>query len=231
MNVDPASVAAWAAALSAPTRATICLALLDGRAWTVGELARASEVARSTATEHVAALVEAGIVVTERAGRHVYVRLASREVAELLEDIAALTGSPRPVVSVRTAVLRDQLAYARTCYDHTAGAVGVALFDALVHDGILTIEHGVAVTEIGAQLLRERLGPDALSARSRRPLVRSCVDWTERRHHLAGHLGNVLLTAFTEWEWLRPAPASRALLLTSAGRIGLQGEFHVTLPQ
>src|SRR6266508_3730069 len=127
-----AQLAGFAGLLADDTRAAFCLALLDGRAWTAGELARHASVARSTATEHLNRLIAGGLLTEERQGRHRYVRLAGPEVATLIEDLSAfLTPAPTPPRTLRAASASAAMARARTCYDHFAGRLGVALTDAM----------------------------------------------------------------------------------------------------
>lgn len=124
--------------LADDTRAAICLALMDGRAWTAGELARHAGVAASTATEHLSKLVDGGLLLEERQGRHRYVRLAGADVAKLIEDMTLFMAKPAPVQSsLRAHRASKALAYARTCYDHMAGHLGVAITGSLIQRGLL----------------------------------------------------------------------------------------------
>jgi DNA-binding transcriptional ArsR family regulator len=125
-----------AAVLAHPSRATMCLALIDGRAWTVGELAHAAEIAPSTATEHVHKLIDAGFVETVRQGRHHYVRIGEPRVAELIERMAEHAEHRQPR-GLRSSLRADRLAMARTCYDHLAGRLGVALRDGMIGTGLI----------------------------------------------------------------------------------------------
>lgn len=185
---DLASVARL---LADGTRADLCLALLDGRAWTAGELARHAGVAASTATEHLNMLVRGNLLAEERQGRHRYVRLADPSVAELIENLAARApNAASPPLSLSAASRQNALAHARTCYDHLAGTVGVAIADAMTEQRLLDWEHGLGLTSDGKSWLAE-LGI-AVPTGIRRPSVRSCLDWTERRPHLAGAVGAAL---------------------------------------
>lgn len=215
------SVAAFAALLADRTRAAICLALIDGRAWTAGELAAHAGVARSTASEHLTALVGAGLLAQERQGRHRYVWLAGPEVATLVEDIAGVAGTARPSSSLRSVRAAGELAAARTCYDHLAGTLGVALFDALVDGGLVRTRDGLTLTGPGREWFVGLAGEAALHARGSRPLLRTCLDWTERRPHLGGHLGAVLHRELRRREWVVPSARHRAVRLTPAGEAGL----------
>ncbi|MBO0922075.1 helix-turn-helix transcriptional regulator [Cellulomonas sp. zg-ZUI222] len=216
MPLTPASIARFAALLGDETRAGMCLALLDGRAWTAGELARHTGVAPSTATEHLSALVGAGALTERRQGRHRYVRLAGPEVARLLEDLGVLAGEPVRPSSFRAVRADTRLRAARTCYDHLAGAAGVALLDGMVGAGFLTAGDAPALTPAGSRWLS---GLDVEPGADGRPTVRPCLDWTERREHLGGSLGAALLATALRRGWLlRVESLPRALTVTDAGR-------------
>lgn len=201
------------------TRAAFCLALLDGRAWTARELAAHAGVAESTASAHLGRLVAGGLLVERRQGRHRYLQLAGDQAAELLEVLAAY---PEPVVArprtLRAAIVASALARGRTCYDHLAGRLGVALTDAMVRDRLLDTDSGFALTAAGRAWFADALGVDLdAQRRTRRPLVRACLDWTERRTHLAGVAGAQLCQKFHANGWLRQVAGGRAVRLTSSG--------------
>jgi DNA-binding transcriptional ArsR family regulator len=212
--VETVELAQVAAVLAEPSRATMCLALIDGRAWTVGELARAAGIAPSTASEHVARLREAGFVRMVRQGRHNYARISDPTVAELVERLAA-HAERRPPRGLRASLRARRLAYARTCYDHLAGALGVAIRDGMITTGLLDTTAGITLTDDGARVL-DRLGVD-VPARSRRPLLRECIDWTERREHLGGALGAALLGRALEAGWM-VREAHRAIRVHDSAR-------------
>jgi DNA-binding transcriptional ArsR family regulator len=218
-----AEMAGLAAALADRTRASFCLAMLDGRAWTAVELARQVGVARSTTSEHLDRLVASGLVREEREGRHRYVRLADGNAAEFVEYLSSRAGqTPRPS-SLREATMRSALARARTCYDHLAGALGVALTDAMIDRGLLD---GWAITPAGLAWMTG-LGVDVDQAREgRRPFTRSCLDWTERRPHLAGGAGAALCRRLFEQRWLERIGTGRAVRLTPPGRQALSASLQ-----
>ncbi|KQP01308.1 ArsR/SmtB family transcription factor [Leifsonia sp. Leaf264] len=225
-------VAARAALLGDPTRAAFCLALLDGRAWTAGELARAAGVSASTASEHLDRLVRGGLLAEERQGRHRYVRLAGPDAALLVEVLAA--GAPNaapnaaPPDSYAAVRASAGLAAARTCYDHLAGRLGVDLLDALDHRDYVSRADGIALTALGADWL-EALGIDVGGIRrSSRPVMRLCLDWTERRSHLAGGVGAAIAAAFLERDWIRRADG-RAIRVTDAGSTALQRQLGLSI--
>ena len=206
------------------TRASFCLALLDGRAWTAAELARHAGVAASTATGHLNLMVAGGLLAQERQGRHRYVRLASTEAADLIENLAEFAPQPTaPPRSLSVATRDKALARARTCYDHLAGALGVAITEAMTRRGLLDWEHGLALTGAGEGWFAD-LGIKVQPA-GRRPLVRPCLDWTERRPHLAGAAGAALCGHALENGWITGIGSGRAVTLTGAGRTALERDL------
>ncbi|MEU2043481.1 ArsR/SmtB family transcription factor [Nocardia niwae] len=223
MPTRGAQLAGLAALLADRTRADICLALVDGRAWTAGELARHTGVAPSTATEHLDRLRDGGLVVEHRQGRHRYLRLAGPHVADLLETMVAQLDPPAaPVTGLRTATVAAVLARGRTCYDHLAGRLGVAVTDAMVARGLLSGDGGFALTAPGLAWLTGPMGvdPAALSA-TRRPVARPCLDWTERRVHLGGAAGAQLCRRLKELTWIKGVGSGRAVRVTALGAAGL----------
>jgi DNA-binding transcriptional ArsR family regulator len=193
------ALAEMAAVLAEPARATMCLALIDGRAWTVGELARAASVAPSTGTAHVARLIDAGFVESVRQGRHHYVRIADHRVAELIEALAE-HAEHRPRPGLRASLRAERLATARTCYDHLAGRLGVQLRAGMIRLGLLDDTSGLAVTVAGQQVLDDLGIPRP--RKTSRPLLRDCLDWTERREHLGGALAAAILDRALAAHWL-----------------------------
>jgi hypothetical protein len=174
-------------------------------------------VARSTASEHLTVLVRGGLLAEERQGRHRYLRLADAPTARLVEDLAAAVGEPTRPSSLRTVRAADQLATARTCYDHLAGALGVVLHDALVDAGLLAVRHGLVLTPAGHDWFTELAGSPLQPASTTRPLLRTCLDWTERRHHLGGTAGAVLCTQLLQRSWIARGAQHRAVTVTAAG--------------
>jgi DNA-binding transcriptional ArsR family regulator len=222
-------LAALAGLLADRTRAAFCLALLDGRAWTATELARHAGVAPSTATTHLHQLVAGGLLIEERQGRHRYLRLADADVAELIETLTgAVPVEPAPVRSLSAASRRQALAHARTCYDHLAGALGVAITDAMTGRGFLSWERGLSLTDRGtAWLAGLGITPES-TAPTRRAPVRSCLDWTERRPHLAGTIGAALCRHALDAGWVVRIGTSRAVAVTAEGRRAFRK--HLDLP-
>ncbi|WP_406417983.1 winged helix-turn-helix domain-containing protein [Streptomyces sp. NBC_00873] len=220
---DPAAprLAAFAALLADETRASFCLALLDGRAWTAGELARYASVAPSTASEHLGKLIAGGLLTEERQGRHRYLRLADERTAHLVEDLAAQAapGDEERPRTLRAASTSSALARGRTCYDHLAGRIGIAIADAMTARGLLRQDTGFALTDAGLGWFGE-LGI-GLDTGTRRPLVRGCLDWTERRQHLAGTAGAALCRHALDTGWCVRIGSGRAVKATADGERAL----------
>jgi DNA-binding transcriptional ArsR family regulator len=217
-DVDLAAVGAL---VGNPSRAAMLDALMTGRALTATELARVAEVRPATASEHLARLVDGGLVDVVSQGRHRYHRLASPEVGAALESLSHIA-PPRTVTSLRQSSRARSLAEARTCYDHLAGRSGVAVHDGLLDRGWLLPEPGgYALSEAGVAGLLG-WGVDVTSARAaRRRLARPCLDWTERREHLAGSLAAAITQALVDgpepW-FVRRSDDHRGLRTTELGR-------------
>lgn len=212
-------IAELAALLGDPARANIVSALMAGMALTAGELAREAGVTAQTASAHLTRLREAGLLLMEAQGRARYYRIAGPDVAEAIESLnvlAARLGRLRTRPGPRDAALRE----ARFCYDHLAGAQGVALYDALIEGGALAASRdGLAPTPAGRRFfLAEGVDPATLERRSR-PLCRACLDWSERRHHLAGALGAGLAALVLARGWARRAAGRREAIFTPPGRV------------
>lgn len=222
--VSGTTLAEVAAAIGDTARANILAALMDGRALTAGELAWHAGVGAPTTSGHLARLRQAGLVAEERQGRHRYHRLAGPEVAHALEALMAVAASSPP--RHRPVGPRDEaLRAARTCYDHLAGRLGVGLADALQARGHVVIADGAgSLTASGERFLADTLGVD-LAGRSTRPLCRTCLDWSERRPHLAGRLGAALCARCFALGWIEPTRDSRAVAVTDAGKRGFAEAF------
>jgi DNA-binding transcriptional ArsR family regulator len=235
-----ADLAAVGALVADPGRCRILLALDDGRALPAGRLAAEAGVSAATASSHLGKLTAAGLLAVEARGRHRYYRLTGPAVAELIEALQRLAPAA-PVRSLRQGTRAQALREARTCYDHVAGRLGVALMAALIERGHLTGGDGTydaedpragygheadyALTPSGDDFLAE-LG---VRVPPRRRLIRYCVDWSEQRHHLAGGLGRGLLDRLQELDWIRRTDATRALRITDSGRRGVRATFGVDL--
>ena len=224
---EDADIAAVGALLADRARASMLEALLSGEATTAGELAFQAGVSRSGASAHLRRLREGGLVTEEVAGRNRLFRLASPELAEALEALARVAPT-RAASGLREAETMRALKRARTCYDHLAGELGVAVTEALVRRRILRAGDGdFSLTTAGSAWFGD-LGVDVDSARaSRRSFARGCLDWSERRLHLAGSLGAALADAFFGHGWLRRLPGGRAVALTDAGEAWLRDELEL----
>jgi DNA-binding transcriptional ArsR family regulator len=222
VEIADVDVARAAQLLADPSRAAMLTLLLDGRAYPAGALAQAAGIGRPAASAHLQKLIAAGLIEVDRQGRHRYHRITRAEVAQAVEALAAIA-PPVPVRSLRQSTLARQLATARTCYDHLAGRAGVALRVTLLDHGVLT-DGPLAVSEIGGGRLAA-LGVDTEAlARERRPLVRDCLDWTERVPHLAGSLPAALLSAAAERGWVTRREG-RAVDITATGWGALQAQL------
>jgi DNA-binding transcriptional ArsR family regulator len=210
-----------AALLADRTRARILEELLGGVPLPAGALAARAGVAPSTISGHLARLEAAGLVVGERQGRRREIRLAHAGVAEALEALGRLAPPAAPV-GLRAVNRQTDLRRARSCYDHLAGTLSLALAESLEARGALDHRDGGFAVPPGADSVYAGLGVDLAALRAvRRPLVRACPDWTERRPHVGGALGAALLTAMLERRWLARRPDSRGLTVTRAGERGL----------
>ncbi|MBA3911705.1 MAG: transcriptional regulator [Rhodobacter sp.] len=220
---DSPNIAALAAPLADPARARMVLALMDGRARTVGELGAAAGLGKASASEHLAKLTDAGFLKAERQGRHKYLTLASPEVAGLIEAMMALAGrtpARLPQIGPRDPALRE----ARLCYNHLAGALGVRVYRSLSACGYLAHRPGgLDLTPSGRAFCHDFGLTETDLAPARTPLCRDCLDWSERQSHLGGRLGRLLLQRMEALGWLRRRPEGRALIVTPEGRraIGL----------
>ncbi|MDJ0944934.1 MAG: helix-turn-helix transcriptional regulator [Kiloniellales bacterium] len=233
--VNTNQIAEIAALVGEPARASILGALMDGRALTAAELAGVAGITPQTASSHLARLTAARLLKVEKQGRHRYHRLASPAVARMLEGIMQIASGNaadtrrKLVVGPRDAALRR----ARTCYDHFAGRLGVAITDGLVARGVIEFgDDAGLVTEQGLDVLR-RIGIDLAGGgrpRSSRPLCRPCFDWSERRSHVAGKLGAAIAAHYLEKGYVRRIRDSRALDVTPRGRKALRDMFGVTEP-
>jgi DNA-binding transcriptional ArsR family regulator len=216
-------IATIAALMGDPARANMLTALLDGRALTVGELARVGGVALPTASGHLAKLRAAGLLTEERQGRARYLRLSGPDVGDVLEALMGLaqrTGAVR----VRTGPADEALRAARVCYDHLAGGRAVRLMDTLLAKGLISGSEAPALTEVGIKAFMA-LGIDvATLAKARRPLCRACLDWSERRPHLGGAIGAAVLEKVFETGWAKRG-AGRLVAFSPAGERAFDTTF------
>ncbi|MFD4629112.1 ArsR/SmtB family transcription factor [Streptomyces sp. NPDC058284] len=240
-------IARAAALIADPSRARILKCLADGRALPASALAGEAGIGAATASAHLARLVEGELLTVERRGRHRLYRLAGPDVSAAMECLA-LIAPPLAITSLKQSNRTNALHRARSCYDHLAGRLGVALMRGLLERGVLTGHDGVhrphealrdrpssyghdiqyALTPAGRATLAE-LGVDPDRLPPRRPAIRYCVDWSEHKHHLAGGLGAALTARLFALDWVRWGPAPRVVLLTDAGAHGLERTLGVTV--
>ena len=241
-------LAALGAVLSEPARAKMLLALADGRALPATTLAAEAGVAASTASAHLSRLLDAGLLAVRQQGRHRYYQLAGPPVGELIETLARLAPAA-PVRSLREGTRAHALRRARSCYDHLAGRLGVAVFAGLIdqefviggdgrHDPDTALRDRLSspgrdiqyrLTAAGRERLTN-LGVQLPAGLDQEIPLRYCVDWTEQAHHLSGTVGRALTTWLLENAWLERLPRTRALRLTESGERGLRAQLGVGLP-
>lgn len=248
--IGDADIAQVAALFAHPARARILMALADGRSLPASVLASEADLSAPATSSHLGRLERAGVLTVEPSGRHRYFRLAGPHIGDTLEALAKIA-PPRPVRSLREHTRAHALRRARTCYDHLAGALGVAITAGLLDGGALVTTDGLRHTgrrrdDALSSPLREHpyeLGPHAervfaalgvdlqacRAARGKRPLLRFCLDWTEQRHHLAGRLGAALAQAMRAQQWTIHAPGQRAVDLTPAGAAALDRTLGLSI--
>jgi len=226
--MEGSRISSLATALAEPTRAAAVAALLSGTAHTSGELARVCGVAPSTMSSHLNKLVDAGVVSVESAGRYRAYRMASLEIAELLEQMDSIdlpeTSTPRRPTP------GQGLAYARSCYDHVAGRLGTDLHDVFVERQWVMIDDDRTphLTASGSSFATD-FGIDVADLRTRRrPMLRIDLDWTERRDHLAGSLPAALMNQLLERKWISRRNDKRQLSVTETGQAGFAEVFGIT---
>lgn len=228
MHAEP-SMAEIGAMIGSPARAAILSVLFDGRAMTATELAQIANVSPATGSEHLGKLVQSGLLSCARHGRHRYYRLASAQVAEILEPLVHLVSAgpvPMRTVSPRARALRE----ARLCYDHLAGRLGVAICSAFLDRNILTpMDRDFALTQIGEAFFTD-LGIDMSGVRlKRRMFAKQCLDWSEREPHLAGALGAAFTSHAFAQSWIRRTKHRRIITVTTRGREVFAQRLGITI--
>ena len=220
---DASDIAALASLLAEPARARMLTALMSGIALTATELSLEADIAPSTASAHLAKLTDAKILSIEKQGRHRYFRLVDEEIAEMLESLMSV--ATRKTLTRRVGPTDPALRSARVCYDHLAGERGVWLLDALRTRQLLRGRDAYEVTPSGDEFFRKFGIDTAELLGNRRPLCRSCLDWSERRHHLGGSLGAAILQRIFTLKWGRRDLDSRAVIFTPRGEAELRRVF------
>jgi len=219
-----------AALVGDTARATMLAALMGGQALTASELASRARISRSTASGHLGKLVGARLLAVTQKRRNRYYRIASPLVARMLEGIKAVASIEVPRRHQPRSIADDRLRFARTCYDHLAGYLGVAIADALVAKGhVVLTDDGGEVTASGMHVLAAFGVVLVPKSGSRRIFCRPCLDWSERRYHVAGHIGAEIHRCCLERGWLRRDRDSRIVRITPAGQIGLRKTFGIDL--
>ena len=218
-----------AALMGDPARAAMLQLLMDGRAHTASDLALSAGVTAQTASGHLSRMVEASLLNARAQGRNRFYRLASGEVAHAIESLMALAGTRAAPASKSAAWRRDpDLRFCRTCYDHLAGQIGIAVTDSLTQHGHLQPKgpRDWQLTDTG-ELFCQRLGVDLAGARSAstRHFARQCLDWSERRPHIAGALGSAIADTFFKKGWAERLRRGRTVRLTDSGRRALTSHF------
>ncbi|MEO1090129.1 MAG: winged helix-turn-helix domain-containing protein [Pseudomonadota bacterium] len=218
-------IARIAALIGDPARANMLTALMSGKALTASELASEAGVTLPTASAHLAKLHDGGLLRPRKQGRHKYFSLASDDVARALEGLMGLAAASGHLRS-RTGPKDPALRRARVCYDHLAGDMGIQLFDSLVQRRFLQMgPEALELSDTGRAFVAE-LGIDVAGLAARKaPLCRECLDWSERRSHLAGSLGRALLSRFEASGWARRGPGTRAVRFTGAGATAFERAF------
>jgi DNA-binding transcriptional ArsR family regulator len=223
-------IAAVAALVGDPARANMLCAMLDGRSFAAGELAYAAHVSPQTASGHLAKLAAAHLITSSPQGRHRYYRLAGPHVATMLESIMAVAAIAPP--RCRPVRIDDDMRTARMCYDHIAGRLGVGLADALRARDHIAFSNDGGVLSASGEIFLQEFGVDVESARhGRRIFCRPCMDWSERRPHLAGAVGAALAGRLFALGWIARVRDGRTLVVTPAGRRNLEQTFGVLLPE
>lgn len=210
------------------SRASMLMCLLGGEALPASDLARAARVTPQTASSHLAKMVDGGLLVHETYGRHRYYRLANAEVGQALEALNVIA-LPKPVRSLRESDQSKALHFVRTCYDHIAGEVGVALTDRLLEFEVIREDkRDFVVTTNGQGWFRDfGIELDGIP-RGRRHLARQCLDWSVRRHHMAGALGAAITNRLFDLKWIERIPGGRAIRVTDHGFVGLERGLGIT---
>ncbi len=218
-----------AALIGDPTRATMLSALLGGQSLPASELAYRAHITAQTASSHLAKLVDGGLLAVQQTGRHRYYQLKNAEVAHLLEALAVVAPPPRIKTQAQSKQLTE-LHLARTCYDHLAGKLGVAVTQALVDQQLINLdEQDYHVTADGANWLAAWEIDERQLHKGRRKFACTCLDWSERRYHVAGALGASIAAKFFEKGWVKRIDGTRALRITESGRVGLNDQFNIVI--
>ncbi|MDO5988061.1 winged helix-turn-helix domain-containing protein [Flavivirga amylovorans] len=211
------------------SRSIILWNLLDGRAYTATELATCANISLQSASNHLKKMTTANILSVEKQGRHRYFKFANDDVSQVIESMASLMPLNKDYKKIKTPKLND-FTYARTCYDHLAGSVGVRITDSLIDNRIIEIsDKNYRVTKYGKKWFHGiDINTDTIQLK-KRSFAHQCLDWSERKHHIAGALGASILEKMVEKDWIRKKPNSRELMITSHGKIQLKNRLNLEL--
>ncbi|MED3562735.1 helix-turn-helix domain-containing protein [Bacillus xiapuensis] len=225
MMINP-NLSNIASIISDPSRAAILTVLMDNRFHSAGELAYMARIKPQTTSYHLAKLIDADLIMVENQGRHRYFKIQNQEVAQIMETLLTLSSPPK-IRSLKQSTEDKQVRFARTCYDHPAGYLGVQLTEALIKKEYLTDEF--ILTDSGAAFLSS-LGIDIQEVRKkRRSFCHKCLDWSEKRYHVAGALGYAILELLLNNHWVERLPKTRALKITNGGKKALKEIFSINL--
>ncbi|WP_127590468.1 ArsR/SmtB family transcription factor [Paenibacillus lautus] len=228
MNAN-SNIAQVASLVSDASRAAILTVLLDGRYHPASELAYMAKIKPQTASFHLSKMVAANLVTVEEQGRHRYYGIRNQEVAQILETLLSIT-PPVEIRSLNQATEHEAIRQARTCYDHLAGSLGIQLTNSLLSAGVISeTENQFTVTEKGEEFFKAFQIDLEQVKRKRRAFTHRCLDWSERRHHLAGALGHALLERLLELNWIQRLPRTRAITITPEGKKGLKETFQIDM--
>ncbi|TYP99432.1 ArsR family transcriptional regulator [Tenacibaculum adriaticum] len=210
-------------------RSVILWNLLDGRAYTATELATSANISLQSTSNHLSKMIKANILSVEKQGRHRYYNYASAEVAQVIESMASLVPLSEAYTKIKKPKAND-FTYARTCYDHIAGCVGVKITNSLIDHKILEIsEKKYIVTDYGKEWFQKIDIDTNLIKLQKRSFAHQCLDWSERKHHLAGALGASLLEIMIKKDWIRKKKNSRELIITSIGKTALKDTLNLEI--
>jgi len=221
------NIAKIGALLGDNTRARMLSSLMHGKALTATELAREAGVTGQTASTHLAKLADGGLLQLRKQGRHKYFALASEDIASLLETLMGLSADNKPLKTLtgpRDAAMRN----ARVCYNHLAGNKGIQLYESLMSNRFLVLDNGVLTLSKKGQAFVRDFGVDLDSLqKSNSPVCRECLDWSERRSHLAGSLGRAMFSQFENLKWVKREPQSRIVKFSSKGERAFDETFKL----
>ena len=211
------------------SRAIMLWNLLDGRAYTATELATCATISLQSASNHLSKFLQKGILTVEKQGRHRYYKLSSPEVAQVIESMASLLTIQKEYKAIRRPKI-SAFTYARTCYKHLAGEVGVKITEAMLSQKIIIVaEKKFELTEKGKTWFTDLGVPIDKLEKLDRSFAHKCLDWSERKHHLAGALGDSFLEVMLAKDWFRKQKNSRELILTAKGRKEIQQHLNIDL--